>query len=160
MGKLFQQKLELDNPNSSGANSKFDFYPIKYIISAMSPDGSVMERRAGWVPYPEGTVLPPTARDAFEDAVRFMGTILPRTQVRELVEGMDSDRVVEVIQGMPVRPHLNAVELCLGSTLEYCIQRGLVRGPADAIMTIESVRQEVLEGGVFVGQESTPNPQQ
>lgn len=126
----------------------------------MSPDGSVMERRAGWVPYPEGTILPPTARDAFADAVRFMGTILPRSEVRELVEGMGSHRVLEVVQGMRVTPPLNAVEKCLGSTLEYCIKERLVQNPVEAVMTIESVRQEVLDGGVFVGQERIPNPQQ
>lgn len=32
------------------------------------------ERRVGLVPYPEGTVLPTTDRDAFEDAIRYLGT--------------------------------------------------------------------------------------
>lgn len=71
---------------------------------------------------------------------------------------MRSDRIVEVAQGMITDHHFNPVELCIGATLESCIRKGLLRNPVFAIGAIESVKQEVLEGGVFVGKERTPNP--
>lgn len=104
----------------------------------------------GFRPNPFETVPPLTARDAFEDTIRFMATSLPKEQVRELVKVMDSDRVVAAVQGMHVRPPLSAVELMLGNTLEYCIREGLLKSPIAAICEIESVKQDVLEGGVFV----------
>lgn len=121
----------------------------------MSVDGPNAERR-GFLPNPNETIPPQTEREAFTDAIRYMGTIMPREQVKELVEGMDSVRVVNAVQGRPVghsKSPLNPVELYLGTTLDWCIREGLVRSPIMAIGMLESVRQEVLAGGVFVGQE-------
>lgn len=69
----------------------------------MSADRPVSEH--GFLPNPYETVPPPTSRDAFEDAIRYMGTTLPREKVRELVDNMGSHRVVEAVQGMRVQPH-------------------------------------------------------
>lgn len=119
---------------------------------------SSSESRVDLVPYPEGAVLPPTARDAFEDAIRYMGTLHPRMEVRQLVENMGSYRIVEAVRGMSISPHLNPLELMLTSTLTYCIRERLLQSPIVTIGTIEAVRQEVLEGGVFIGQELPNKP--
>lgn len=119
---------------------------------------STPECKVGWVPYPEGSVLPATAGDAFEDAIRYLGTLTPRATVRDWVRATDSKRIVEAAQGMVTDRHLNPAELCLGATLDYCIKKGLLQSPAFAIGAIESLKQEVLEGGVFIGQERTSVP--
>lgn len=128
----------------------------------MTADRSHIEQER-FLPNPKETVPPPTERDAFEDAVRYMGTSMPRDQVRELVRGMGSDRIVSAVQGIPIHPPLNSMERYMAATVEYCMREGLVRSPVVAVGMLEAVRQDVLRGGVFVGQESKvriPPPQQ
>lgn len=121
----------------------------------MSTDRLASER-GRFLPNPYETFPPATEREAFEDAIRYMGTLMPRAQVREFVQAMGSNRVVEAVQGMVVKPPLNFVELYLGNTLEYCFREGLVKSPTIAVYMIEAVRQAVLKGGIFIGQERSP----
>ena len=92
----------------------------------------------GFLPNPHETITPSTARDAFEDAFRYMSRELPKEKLRELLEGMGSHRVVEAVQGMPTELPLNTLELWLGNTLEYCARKGLVRTTFQAIGAMES----------------------
>lgn len=39
------------------------------------------EHKIGWVSYPEGSVLPRTAEDAFQDNIRYLGTLSGREKV-------------------------------------------------------------------------------
>ncbi len=124
----------------------------------MSVDRPALERRAGIVPYPEGAVLPKTATDAFEDLIRFAGTLQPREEVKKLVGKLDPSRIILAAQGLPIHPPLDDFEHYAFYTLEYCLRNDLLRTPVQAIGTIVAVKQEVLNGGVFIGQERIARP--
>lgn len=116
------------------------------------------ERGIGFLPNPNETVPPPTARDALEDRFRYLASLTSREEVRRQVGEMDPVRIIEAVQGTMVtdRP-LNGFELMVGNAIEYCIQNGLLKSPVKAIFVLASVKFDLLNrGGVFVGQERTP----
>lgn len=65
--------------------------------------------------------------------------------------------MIEALHGS-IKPHFNTIELVLSTTLTYCIRKGLLQSPIDAIGELAAVRWEVLEGGVFVGEERPNKP--
>lgn len=118
-----------------------------------------MERRVGIVPYPEVAVLPSSASEAFEDLIRYIGTLYPRQQVIELVTEMDMTRLTQVGMDMIVRPPLNNFERLFLPTMQYCVNHRLIRGLVEAAGALEGVKQEVIDGGVFIGKERNTNKQ-
>jgi hypothetical protein len=108
-----------------------------------------------FLPNPHETIKPTSGREALEDAVRFMGTLMPRAEVRRLIEEMDPAKVMLTVQGVKADDYvLSAVELHIGTTVDWCAREGLLESPISAIGAMVGVRQEVLDGGVFVGEES------
>ncbi len=110
----------------------------------------------GFRPNPNETVPPKTTDGAIEDLLRYMASLHTRAVIIEQLKEVDPSKVVASVQGITTGPHLTSLELMLGMTLEYCAREGLLRSPIMAVGAIESVRQDVLDGGVFVGTERFP----
>lgn len=107
-------------------------------------------------PNPNETIGPINAWDAVSDAIRYMGSTMTRTEVIEHVRTMDVGSLVLIVKGIKVEAaerQLNPVELHLGTTLGWCARTNLIRSPIEAIGILTGVRQEVLDGGLFVGTE-------
>jgi len=115
-----------------------------------------IQEQTGFRPNPNETVPPQTANDAFEDLLRFMAAKQTRAQVIEELKAVDPSKIVFAVQGVKTGPLLTNLELMIGNTVEYCVREGLLRSPIQAVGAIEGVRQEVLDGGVFVGTEKFP----
>lgn len=112
--------------------------------------------QTGFRPNPNETIPPQTADDAIGDLLRYMASLHTRAVVIEWLKEVDPSKVAASVQGITTGPPLTSLELMLGMTLEYCAREGLLRSPIQAVGAIEAVRQEVLDGGVFIGQERTP----
>ena len=118
-----------------------------------------LERRTKFSPNPNETFPPATAQDAFEDFFRYQASLSSRKEVGSIVEGLDSARIAQIalaVRGEKIERPLSAFELMVGNTLQYCIQTGLLRSPAQFFGAFGSAKLDLLRGNVFVGQERTP----
>lgn len=118
-------------------------------------DRSTSEQ-TGFRPNPNETIPPKTTDGAIEGLLRYMASLRTRAVIIEQLKEVDPSKVVAAVQGVTTGPPLSSLELMLGMTLEYCAREGLLRSPIQAVGAIEAVRQEVLDGGVFVGTETFP----
>lgn len=112
-------------------------------------EGNTPERTA-FRPNPHETVPPATAEDAFGDLLRYMASQQTRERIIEQLRAVDPSKIVASVQGITTGPPLTSLEMMLGMTVEYCARRDLLRSPIQAVGAIEAVRQDVLDGGVFV----------
>jgi hypothetical protein len=108
---------------------------------------------AEFMPNPNEVISPSNDWEAMEDAVRYLAFISTRQKAIDALE--DGSRIVMAVQGFNAVPPLNPAELHIAGTIEYCIGRGLLRHPVTAVALLEGVRQEALDGGVFIGQPRT-----
>lgn len=123
----------------------------------MSPDRSKVEKRAGFFPNPNEVVPPHTTEDAIEDTLRYAATFQTRAEVIENMRGLDPVRIVLAVQGIIIKPRLNGLELFMANTIDGCIRAGILKNPTEALFALVNVKLDVLDGGVFVGQERIPN---
>lgn len=123
-------------------------------MSVSRPRPLPPEANPGW-PNPYEQFPPSDAYDAFSDCMRFLAITSSRAEIIEFAQGLDSVRIIQGVQGiMVIRPPLSGRELMVGNVVEWCARR-FNTTPVETIGALESVRQEILDGGIFVGQEQT-----
>ena len=99
---------------------------------------------------PNETIEPTSGSEALADTARYMAQLMPRTQVIELIYAMSPTRVINVVNGLTVEPPLSPVEVQLATTVDH--YRELMGSPVRAVALLEVLRQEVQDGGVFIGE--------
>ena len=104
----------------------------------------------GTVANPYETIEPKDGTEALEYATRYMAQIMPRAQVIHQVTVMGANRVIDAVSGRTVEPPLSPVETHLATTVDH--YRSLMGSPVGAVALLECLRQDVLDGGVFVGE--------
>ncbi len=107
-----------------------------------------------WSPNPNETVPPSTAEEALEYFIRYSASQGSRAVVKELMKGVDASVVVLALNGKTVKREPTPFELEIATVISYCVRQKLLEGsPYQAIGAIETVKAELEDGGVFVGEE-------
>lgn len=118
---------------------------------------SELRQGRGYVPNPYETTPPTSSADALEDYLRYVSHERSRAEAVEIIKNVDPSKIVLALQGRPTGSPLTRHELEVATVFDYCIQKQLLKTPAQAIGTIISVKFEVEDGGVFVGEERARN---
>jgi hypothetical protein len=114
-----------------------------------------------FVPNPLETIPPKSGIEALVDALRYLGKVMPRTELEGIVSNLDVASLALDVQGYS-REHLQLsnitnnealVRMHLTQTVDYCIREGLLDSPVMAAGLLEGVRQQMLNGDIFFGEE-------
>ncbi len=112
-------------------------------------------------PNPRETIAPTDTIDALGTGLVALIDEMPREVIKGHLDAMDINATVFTAQGLPVHSEnggalgreLNPVERKLCHTIQWCVAKGFVRRPLEAVSGLAIIRSMVADGEVFVGQE-------